>query len=71
MTVSAWGLVLDIAGVLLIGIATMESGGDPRGYFQLTRAISSDRLALWSKQLGWLLLLAGFGMQLFDELTRA
>lgn len=71
MTLAAWGLVSDFVGVLLIGLGTLEIGGDQGGYIQGTRGISSDRLALWSKRLGWLFLLAGLGMQLVDELTRA
>ena len=68
MSITAWGLALDIAGVLLIGAGTIE-GSVAGGVSQLRRIIPGERLALWSKRIGWVLLLAGFILQLCAELA--
>ena len=73
MTYTAWGLILDIVGVLLLWAGTSGAGVDGRGYLSMYRPIpqgaTGTRLAVWAKRFGWLFLLLGFTLQLVGELT--
>ncbi len=73
MTWAAWGLVLDIIGVVLIWAGTSGTGVDGGGYLSLYRPIpqgaTGTRFAVWAKLVGWLFLLLGFVLQLVGELT--
>ena len=68
MTYTAWGLILDIIGALLIAAATMGAGVES-GYLVMRRGISHPKIVFTAKLLGWALLLVGFGLQLVAELT--
>ena len=73
MTWAAWGLILDIIGVVLIWAGTSGTGVDGGGYLSLYRPIpqgaTGTRFAVWAKRVGWLFLLLGFVLQLVGELT--
>jgi len=68
LTWAAWGLILDIAGVLIIAVATIGAGVES-SYLVMRRGISHPKIAFGAKLLGWALLLTGFGLQLVAELT--
>ena len=68
MTYTAWGLILDIIGALLIAAATMGAGVES-GYLVMRRGISHPKIVFTAKLLGWALLLMGFGLQLVAELA--
>ena len=68
MTYTAWGLILDIIGALLIAAATMGAGVES-GYLVMRRGISHPKITFGAKLLGWALLLMGFGLQLVAELA--
>ena len=68
MTYTAWGLILDIIGALLIAAATMGAGVES-GYLVMRRGISHPKIVFTAKLLGWALLLVGFGLQLVAELA--
>ena len=68
LTWAAWGLILDIAGVLIIATAAIQTGVES-GYLVMRRAISHPKIVFTAKLLGWALLVVGFGLQLVAELT--
>ena len=68
LTWAAWGLILDIAGVLIIAAATIGAGVGS-GYLVMRRWISHPKIVFTAKLLGWALLLVGFGLQFVAELT--
>ena len=68
LTWAAWGLILDIMGVLLIAATTIGVGVESSySYLALRRGISRSRIAFRTKLLGWGLLLVGFGVQFVGE----
>ena len=69
MTLAAWGLILDIVGVLLIAAGTFELGGDKKGY-TVMNSLLPGKLVPWAKLVGWLLLLVGFALQFVGEFLR-
>ena len=73
MTWVAWGLILDIIGVVLIWAGTSGNGVDGGGYLSLYRPIwqgaTGTRFPVWAKLVGWLFLLLGLVLQLVGELT--
>ncbi len=68
LTWAAWGLILIIAGVLIMAAATIGAGVES-GYLVMRRGISHPKIVFTAKLLGWALLLVGFGLQLVAELT--
>ena len=66
LTWAAWGLILDIMGVLLIAATTIGVGVES-SYLVLRRGISRPRIAFGTKLLGWALLLVGFAVQFVGE----
>ena len=67
MTLTAWGLILDIVGVLLIATSTFGASVDKSGFLTMKRWLPAT-LSSWANPIGWLFLLVGFALQLAEEL---
>ena len=68
LTWAAWGLILNIGGVLIIAAATIGTGVES-GYLVMRRGISHPKIVFTAKLLGWALLLVGFALQFVGELS--
>ena len=66
MSVTAVGLLLDIIGVVLLGLSAISPKIDRAGYLDLAQVVTG-RPAVIAKWGGWVLLLLGFTLQLLAE----
>ena len=66
MSVAAWGLLLDIIGVVLLGLSIHETRFGA-GRFAFSRSLAGRHTAA-AKRIGWSLLLLGFTLQLLAEI---
>jgi hypothetical protein len=78
VTLTAWGLVLDIVGVALIWASSIHWGIRKQGYGTSESALvgfaqkrwgtpTAVAIGTWGRRLGWSLLLVGFALQLVGE----
>ena len=72
MSVSAWGLLLDLIGVAAVGWAewaTPHVGKLPgQDAFGIDSGAGNRTARKWIRRTGWILLIAGFALQLGGEL---
>ena len=62
MTLTAWGLVAGMGGVVLLGLA-------PKALL-ITSSGGRQSHHVWRQRLGWALLFVGFALQLADALRK-
>lgn len=65
MTLTAWGLILDIVGVLMVALGTMETRKGKDDFLRFVRGAPD-----WVSTLGWTVVAVGFGLQLLAEIWR-
>ena len=78
MSVTAWGLVIDVVGAMMIGLFTigpkLGAGYLSRsedGFPAWTKYLADDtrlRIGTWARRYGAYLVATGFALQLIDEL---
>ena len=66
VSVTAWGLLFDIIGVVLLGLSAIGPKIDRSGYLELSQVVTCKpaTVAKWG---GWGLLLVGFSLRLLAE----